>query len=55
MLAKRMGARKTISLINRSAYVELVEQGIIDLAVSPHQVTIGALLTHIRRGDVVAV
>ncbi len=55
MLAKRMGARKTMSLINRPAYVDLVESGIIDMAISPHQVTIGALLTHMRRGDVVAV
>jgi len=55
MLAKRMGARKVISLINRSAYVDLVESGLIDIAISPHQVTIGALLAHIRRGDVVAV
>ena len=55
MLAKRMGARKVMSLINRPAYVELVESGLIDIAVSPHQVTIGAMLAHIRRGDVVAV
>ncbi len=55
MLAKRMGAKKVMSLINRSAYVELVESGLVDIAISPHQVTIGALLTHIRRGDVVAV
>jgi len=55
MLAKRLGARKVMSLINRPAYVELVESGLIDIAVSPHQVTIGAMLAHIRRGDVVAV
>ena len=55
MLAKRMGAKKVMSLINRSAYVDLVESGLIDIAISPHQVTIGALLAHIRRGDVVAV
>lgn len=55
MLAKRMGAKKVLSLINRSAYVDLVESGLVDIAVSPHQVTIGALLAHIRRGDVVAV
>ncbi len=55
MLAKRMGAKKVMSLINRPAYVDLVESGIIDIAISPHQVTIGALLAHIRRGDVVAV
>jgi len=55
MLAKRMGAKKVMSLINRSAYVDLVESGLIDIAISPHQVTMGALLAHIRRGDVVAV
>lgn len=55
MLAKRMGAKKVMSLINRSAYVDLVESGLIDIAISPHQVTMGSLLAHIRRGDVVAV
>ncbi|MEJ2059882.1 MAG: Trk system potassium transporter TrkA [Gammaproteobacteria bacterium] len=55
MLAKRMGARKVMSLINRPSYVQLVESGIIDIAISPQTVTIGALLTHVRRGDVVAV
>jgi trk system potassium uptake protein TrkA len=55
MLAKRLGARKIMSLIGRPAYVELVERNIIDVAISPQQITIGALLTLIRRGDVVAV
>ena len=51
MLAKKMGAEKVIALINRPAYVDLVESGNIDIAVSPQQITIGALLTHIRRGN----
>ncbi|MDQ7074577.1 MAG: Trk system potassium transporter TrkA [Gammaproteobacteria bacterium] len=55
MLAKRMGATKVMALINKPAYVDLVESGIIDIAISPQQVTIGTLLTHVRRGDVVAV
>ena len=55
MLAKRMGARKVMSLINRAAYVELIESGEIDIAISPQHATIGSLLTHIRRGDVVKV
>ena len=42
-------------VITSAAYVDLVESGLIDIAISPHQVTIGALLAHIRRGDVVAV
>lgn len=56
MLAKQLGAGKVMSLVNRHAYVGLVEnQATIDVAISPQQVTIGALLTHVRRGDVVAV
>jgi len=55
MLAKRMGAKKVMALINRAAYVDLVQSGIIDIAISPQQATIGSLLAHIRRGDVAVV
>ena len=55
MLAKRLGANKVMSLINRPSYVELVESGIVDIAISPRQVTLGTLLAHVRKGDVVAV
>lgn len=55
LLAKQGGARKVISLINRSAYVGLVQGGKIDIAISPAQVTIGSLLAYVRQGDVAAV
>ncbi len=55
MLAKRLGARKVMALINRPAYVDLVQSGHIDVAISPQQATIGSLLKHVRRGDVVMV
>ncbi|NNJ94216.1 MAG: Trk system potassium transporter TrkA [Halobacteria archaeon] len=55
MLAKRLGARKVMSLINRASYVNLMQSDVIDVAISPEQATIGSLLTHIRRGDVVMV
>ncbi len=55
MLAKKKGAGKVMSLINRPAYVDLIEDGMIDVAISPQQITIGALLTLTRQGDVVAV
>jgi trk system potassium uptake protein TrkA len=56
MLIKRLGTRKVMSLINRHAYVDLMEsQGSIDVAISPQQITISGLLAHVRRGDVVAV
>lgn len=50
MLAKRLGCPRVIALINRQAYAELVEGGSIDIAISPQQVTLSALLTHIRQG-----
>ncbi|MCL1825651.1 MAG: Trk system potassium transporter TrkA [Betaproteobacteria bacterium] len=54
-LAKRMGARHTLALVNRKSYVGLVEGGLIDIVISPAQASIGVLLAHVRRGDVVAV
>jgi trk system potassium uptake protein TrkA len=55
LLAKRCGARKVIALINRGSYVNLLQAGQIDIAISPAQITIGTLLAHVRRGDCVAV
>lgn len=55
MLAKRLGAKKVLTLINNAAYVDLVQGGEIDIAISPQQATIGGLLTHVRRGDIVNV
>ena len=52
MLAKRMGAKKVMALINRSAYVDLIQSSMIDIAISPQQATIGTLLTRVRRGEV---
>ncbi len=55
MLAKRLGAHKVMALINKPSYTDLVEAGSIDIAVSPQTITIGSLLAHVRRGDVVRV
>jgi trk system potassium uptake protein TrkA len=55
MLAKRLGARRVISLVNKSAYAEIVDASLVDLVISPQQSTIGSLLRHIRKGDVVQV
>jgi len=52
MLAKRMGARKVITLITNQAYADLLQGDEIDIALSPQQITIGSLLTHVRRGDI---
>ena len=55
LLAKRMGARRVLALINRRAYADLVQGGQIDIAISPSQAVIGELLAFVRRGDVEAV
>ncbi len=55
LLAKQAGARKVVALINRSAYVDLLQGGKIDIALSPAHVTIGSLLAYVRQGDVAAV
>nr|WP_297357892.1 Trk system potassium transporter TrkA [uncultured Caldimonas sp.] len=55
LLAKRMGAKRVLALINRKAYADLVQGTEIDIALSPAQAVIGELLAHVRRGDVEAV
>lgn len=55
LLAKRLGAKKVMAIINNPAYVDLVQGGDIDVAISPQLTTIGSMLTHVRRGDVVNV
>src|SRR5262249_23100992 len=55
LLAKRMGAKRVLALINRRAYADLVQGTQIDIALSPAQTVIRELLTHVRRGGVVAV
>jgi len=55
LLAKRLGTRRVMALINNPAYVDLVQGGEIDIAISPQLATIGTLLAHVRRGDIVSV
>ncbi|MDO4434224.1 MAG: Trk system potassium transporter TrkA [Alysiella sp.] len=55
LLAKNLGAKRVISLINRARYVDLLTGNQIDIVVSPHHITIGSVLAHIRRGDIAAV
>jgi len=55
MVAKKLGCKKVMALITRPSYADLVEADAIDVAISPQQITIGSLLAHVRRGDVVKV
>ncbi|MGI9324015.1 MAG: Trk system potassium transporter TrkA [Pseudomonadales bacterium] len=55
LLAKRLGVRQVMTLIGKPAYVDLVQGGDIDIAISPQQATTSSLLTHVRRADVAMV
>lgn len=54
ILAKRLGARRAMAIVNRAAYIELIESSVLDIAISPRLTTVSSLLSHVRRGDVVA-
>jgi len=54
-LAKQLGAKRVMALVNKPAYVEHLEHRDINVLISPRVATIGSVLAHIRRGDVVAV
>src|SRR5258707_1706090 len=50
-----MGPRRVGRLTYRRSYVDLLQAGEIDIAISPAQATIGTLLAHVRRGHVTQV
>ncbi len=54
-LAKRLGCKRVVALINRRAYAEMIEGGPIDIGISPAHVSIGSLLAYVRQGDVAEV
>ena len=54
-LAKNLGARKTICLINNVSYTKLLPGTGIDAVVLPNQETLGSILKHVRKGDVAEV
>jgi trk system potassium uptake protein TrkA len=55
MLAKKLGAKTVVAVINKTSYSDLVEKQGIDIAISPEDLTMGALLTHIRKGSILKV
>ncbi len=55
MLAKRLGAKKVMTLISNPVYADLMQGGEIDIAFSPQTATVSLLLAHVRRGDTVNV
>ncbi|CAN5774450.1 Trk system potassium transporter TrkA [soil metagenome] len=55
LLAKNLGTRKVISLIDRFDYLPLVSRVGVDASVSPRLAAVNAILSYVRRGSVLAV
>jgi len=55
LLAKRLGAKRVLALVDNLLFSDLVKSSGIDIFVSQIQATLGEILLHVRRGDVVSV
>lgn len=54
LLAKRLGVKKTIALINRVEYMPLVSKLGIDGVINPRHAAISKILHYVRRGKIVS-
>jgi len=52
LLAKRLGARRAIALVDNPALADLIGDVGIDAVISPRLLAVGLMLQHIRRGRV---
>ncbi|MBX9634715.1 MAG: Trk system potassium transporter TrkA [Magnetospirillum sp.] len=55
LLAKRYGARRAMTLINKTTYNALMGPLGIDVVISPRAITVSNILQHVRRGRIHAV
>ncbi len=55
LLAKGLGSKKTITLVNKTSYISLVSAIGIDTVVSPRLSAVRAILQYIRRGKILSV
>jgi trk system potassium uptake protein TrkA len=53
MLAKKLGVRRVIALVNNQSYVELIQLNSIDVAISADSITTSNLLHYMRQGHTV--
>lgn len=54
LLAKRMGAKKVITLVNRTDYIQLANNLGIEVVISPRLITASTILRYVRRGDILS-
>ncbi len=55
LIARNMGAKKTVCQIKRTEVIPLVEQIGIDSILNPRMLTAGVILKYVRRGDIISV
>ena len=51
LLAKKLGATKTMVILNNPSYVNILP-GFVDSCIAPHRLTVSSVLQHLRESDV---
>ena len=51
-LAKKLGAKKTIIIVNNYTYINILPKNFVDIALSPQRLTVSMVLQHLAEGDV---
>ena len=51
-LAKKLGAKKTIIIVNNYTYINILPKNFVDIALSPQRLTVSMVLQHLAKGDV---
>lgn len=54
LLAKKLGAKKTIAIVNRSDYIPLAHSLGLQAVLSPRLITASTILRYVRKGDVLS-
>jgi len=54
MMAKQYGAKRTVVLTEKPAYLEILDRSDIDILINPRLITIGKVLQFLRRGKVLS-
>ena len=52
LLAKKLGAKKVLSLMNKQSFLDLIHQGEVDITVIPNEITIGVVLKNITKAKI---
>ncbi len=54
LLAKRLGVKKVVTLVNRTDYINLANNLGIEVVISPRLITASRILRYVRRGDILS-